>query len=121
MKKVILILGVFILSISMSIAAPNGRKDYFVGKWDVVCVGTPGGDSKMIVNLLRKNGKLQGTILREGQDATEISEIEEMKNAVKVYFRHKLFKVNLLLERKDDTHCTGSLMGQFSAKSVRLK
>ncbi len=121
MRKVILILGVFMLLVSMTVKAQSGRKDYFVGKWDVLCVGTPGGDSKMIVNLVRKNGKLQGAILREGQDPAEISEIEEMKNAVKVYFYHKLFKVNLLLEKKDDAHCFGLLMGHFQAKSVRLK
>jgi hypothetical protein len=102
------------------IKAQKVHKDYFVGKWEVVCVGTPGGDSKMIVSLVRKNGKLEGTVTPVGKEPKEIIEVEEMQNAVKVYFRHNLFKVNLLLDRKDDNHTSGFLMGKFQAKSVRL-
>lgn len=111
MKKVISILSAIIILLSLPLKAKNKHKDYFVGKWNVVCEGTPGGDSKMIVSLVRKDGKLVGTVTPSGKEPKEIVEIEELKNAVKVYFRHNLFKVNLLLERGDENHTTGSLMG----------
>lgn len=119
MKKINLILVISMLLASFSVNAAR-QKDYFVGKWSVDCIGTPGGDSKMIVKLIRKAGKLEGTVTPLGKEAKEIIEVEEMKNTVKVYFRHSLFKVDLLLKKKDDNHSTGFLMGTFQATGVRL-
>jgi hypothetical protein len=120
MKKINLILVISMLLASFSVNAA-GQKDYFIGKWSVDCIGTPGGDSKMIVNLFRKAGKLEGSVTPSGKEAKDIIEVEEMNNAVKVYFRHSLFKVDLLLERKDNNHSTGFLMGKFQATGVRIK
>ena len=121
MKKTKLILSALIVLLSFTLKAQTKHKDYFTGKWNVVVVGTPGGDSKMIVNLSRKNGELGGTIIREGKDPAEIIETEETKNAVKVYFRHNFFKVNLLLAKKDEIHCDGSLMERYKATGIRIK
>ena len=120
MKKVNFILVAFILLVSLSLNAQNRHTDFFVGKWDVIAVGTPGGDSKLIVSLARKDGKLEGVIIRSGQDPTEISKVEETKDAVKVYFRHNIIKVNLSLVKKDENHSTGSLMGKYPAKGTRI-
>lgn len=120
MKKVKIILATLVLLVSFSISAQNEHKDYFVGKWNVVAVGTPSGDSKMIVSLSRKNGKLEGTIIRTGQDPKEISKVEETLNSVKVYFRHLFYKVKLTLIEKDENHVAGSLMDKYKATGVRL-
>jgi hypothetical protein len=120
MKKVNFIVVAFFLLVSLSLNAQNRHSDFFVGKWDITAVGTPGGDSKLIVNLARKNGKLEGVVIRSGQDPTEISKVEETKDAVKVYFRHNIIKVNLSLVKKDVNHSTGSLMGKYPAKGTRI-
>ncbi len=120
MEKAKIILATLIFFVSISISAQTEHKDYFVGKWNVVAVGTPSGDSKLIVNLSRKNGKLEGTIIRTGQDPKEISKVEEAPNSVKVYFRHLFYKVKLTLIEKDETHVTGSLMDKYKASGVRL-
>lgn len=74
----------------------------------------------MIVKLIRKAGKLKGLLLlfRE-RSQRDYREAEEMKNTVKVYFRHSLFKVDLLL-KKMITIQQAFLMGTFQATGVRL-
>lgn len=121
MRKIHLIVGVYMLLLIVPGKAQTKQKDFFIGKWDVLVVGTPGGDSKMIVTLSRKDGQLVGTIIREGKDPAEIIEIEETKNSVKVYFRHNFFKVNLFLSKKDETHCIGTLMERFKATGIRTR
>lgn len=120
MRKVNLILVAFILLVSITIKAQTPHTDYFVGKWEVVAVGTPGGNSKLTVNLTRKNGKLEGNILSANEDPITISKVEETTNSVKVYFRRNFFKINLALVKKDDTHTLGSLMDKYKATGVRL-
>jgi len=57
MKKINLILVISMLLASFSVNAA-GQKDYFIGKWSVDCIGTPGGDSKMIVKCLKEYCKM---------------------------------------------------------------
>ena len=85
-----------------------------------MAVGTPGGDSKLIVNLSRRNGKLEGTIIRPDKNPTAISKVEETTTSVKVYFRHLFYKVKLSLEKRDDNHVVGSLMDKYKASGVRM-
>jgi hypothetical protein len=120
MKKIKIISAILVLFVSLSMSAQTEHKDYFVGKWNVVAVGTPSGDSKMIVSLSRKNGKLEGTIIRSGLDPKEISKVEETPNSVKVYFRHLFYRVKLTLVEKDENHVAGSLMDKYKASGVRL-
>jgi len=69
---------------------------------------------------MRKNGKLEGTVIRSGKEPTEISKIEETTNSVKVYFRHLFYKVKLSLDKRDDNHIVGSLMDKYKASGVRM-
>jgi hypothetical protein len=120
MKKVNLILATFILLVSMTIKAQTSHKDYFAGKWDVVAVGTPGGDSKLLVTLYRKEGKLTGTVYSKADGTKEIKKVEETGNSLTVSFKHSWFTVNLLMNKKDDTHVNGSLTDNYKASGVRL-
>ena len=120
MKKVNLIIIVFTLFVSLTVEAQNTHQDYFAGKWNVVAVGTPGGDSKLIVNLSIRNGKLKGTIIRSGKEPAEISKVEETTNSVNVYFRHLFYKVKLSMVKRDDNHVVGSMMDKYKASGVRM-
>jgi hypothetical protein len=121
MKKVSLVFVVILFLATGFVNAQTASKDYFVGKWSVLAVGTPGGNSKMVVDLKRVNGKLEGKILREDKDPVEISKVEETPTSIKVYFRHLFYKVTLQLTKKDDVHTDGILMGKYKSTGVRLK
>jgi hypothetical protein len=97
--------------------------DYFVGKWNTTVYGTPNGDAKMVLDLKREEGKLSGTILASAEqgEALPISELEEKDNSITVYFTAAGYQVNMTLEKKDDDHVTGNMMGMFSADGERVK
>ena len=110
------------LGLSFGAKAQTSNPDYFAGKWNVIVEGTPGGDAKMIVSLGRKEGKLEGVILDSLQkEIAKISSIEETEKSVTVNFTSQGYDVNLLMEKKDDDHVTGNMLGMFDAKGERIK
>ena len=120
MKQKIFLAALLFSLTSVVVAAP-GSGDYFVGKWDVMIYGTIGGDEQMIIELKRVDGKLEGAIVGPTDDVKPFFKIEEKPDTVKVYFKHLFFKVNLQLEKKDDTHVTGLLQEKYKAKGKRMK
>lgn len=115
------ILGFLFLFSLLSVSAQTVHNDYFVGKWDVMVYATPSGDERMIIELKRVNGKLAGAIVGPTDDVKPFKKIEETPSSVKLYFRHLIFTVNLMLQKKDDIHCTGFLQGKYKANGVRMK
>jgi hypothetical protein len=96
--------------------------DYFIGKWNVLVKGTPQGDSKMLMHLENKEGKLAGNI----QDTTdkEIAKIDSTLLAgeeVTVYFNASGYDVYMKLKKKDDDHAEGGLLDMFEAMADRVK
>lgn len=119
MRKIIF--SVLLLSTFLLTGAQNKTKDYFVGKWSVLTTGTPGGDSKMMIHIVRTDGKLTGIIYRTGEEPTETSKIEEAGNTATIYFKHKLFTVKIALQKKDAIHAEGSMLDNFPVNAVRIK
>jgi hypothetical protein len=124
MKKVnVVFAGVLLLVLSIVTNAQN-TTDFFVGKWNLVAEGAPGGDTKMIVNLDRNEGKLTGTIKIGDQDDVKFSKAEEKEASLILYFTSTHgYDIKLVLEKKDDNHVTGTLdtgiMGTFDVKGER--
>jgi hypothetical protein len=102
--------------------AATTTTDYFPGKWNVVIMGTPGGDAKMTFALERKEGKLSGAVQDStGKELTKITSIEEKDKSITAAFTIQSYDVTLTLDPIDDDHVKGSLMGMFDAKGVRVK
>ena len=95
-------------------------EDVFAGKWEVLIEGTPSGDSKMIVELERKDGKLAGTIVRDGAAPAKISRVEEKAKSITAYFNSSGYDVYLFLEKKGDNDAEGSMMDMFDARAKRV-
>jgi len=124
MKKLCqLFIGLFILLLSFNgYAQTKTGADYFEGKWDVLVKGLPSGDTKMFFVLEKKDTTLTGAV----QDSTgkEISKIDKAEigaTTATVYFVAQGYDVNLLMNKKDEDHITGSLMGMFDAEGDRVK
>lgn len=102
--------------------ATTTTTDYFPGKWNVVIMGTPGGDAKMTFALERKDGKLSGAVQDStGKELTKITSIEEKDKSITAAFTIQSYDVTLTLDPIDDDHVKGSLMGMFDAKGTRVK
>ncbi len=133
MKKLTLIFTVMLaLTMSLTVkaqtaapataAATTTTADYFAGKWNVIVMGTPGGDAKMTFVFERKDGKLTGAVQDStGKEMSKISQVDEKDKTITAAFKAQDYDVTVTLEPVDDDHVKGSLMGMFDAKGVRVK
>src|SRR3954463_15576127 len=111
----------FVLSLNANAQSKTGA-DYFTGKWSVLVKGTPNGDAKMTLVLDKKDSTLTGVIQDStGTEISKISKAELNENTLTVYFTSQGYDVNLEMNKKDDDHVTGSLMGMFDAEGDRVK
>jgi len=124
MKKLSqLFFGLFILMLSSSVQAQSKTgASYFEGKWDVLVKALPQGDTKMVFVLESKDTTMTGVV----QDTTgtliaKIDKIELGDVTATLYFSAQGYDVNLVMNKKDEDHITGSLMGMFDAEGDRVK
>jgi hypothetical protein len=112
----------FLLLSTNMIAQLKPGADYFKGKWNVLIKGTPNGDTRMIVLLENKNDSMTGVI--QDTTSTEISKISKIEltdTSATVYFTAQGYDVDLVMNKKDNDHITGSLMSMFDAEGERVK
>jgi hypothetical protein len=123
MKKLTTILaGLSLLILTLGVKAQTSNADYFVGKWSVLLKGIPGGDSKLIFILEKKEDKITGVVQDStGTEVAKLSNTELKENEITLYFTAQGYDVNLNLKKKDDDHVTGSLMSMFDAEGERIK
>ena len=112
----------FMLLTTNMFAQPKPGADYFKGKWSVLIKGTPNGDIRMFFLPENSNDSTTGVV----QDSTraeisKISKVELTDTSATVYFTAKGYDVNLVMNKKDNDHITGSLMSMFDAEGERLK
>jgi hypothetical protein len=123
MKKAsLLFAGLFFLLLSVNVKAQTPGSDYFTGKWSVLIKGTPNGDAKMTVTLQKQDTTWAGNIQDStGQLNTKIDKVELNGDKITLYFSAQGYDVNLEMDKKDDDHITGSMMGMFDAEGERVK
>ena len=124
MKKVsVLFAGLFFLLLSLNVNAQTKTgADYFVGKWNVLVKGTPDGDRKMIFVLEKKDTTMTGVVQDStGKELSKIDKVELNGDKATLYFTVQSYDVNLEMNKKDDDHITGSVMGMFEAEGDRVK
>jgi len=124
MKKIrtILVTVFFLLMATAGNAQSKAGADYFDGKWSVLLKGTPGGDTKLVFSLEKKNDSISGVVLdTAGVEITKLTKVELKDSVINMYFTTQGYDVNLLLTKKDDDHVTGSLMSMFDAEGERKK
>lgn len=121
MKKLSVIFTV-VAALFITLNTRAQTKDYYPGKWSILVMGTPNGDSKMTFVLERKDGKLTGAVQDStGKELTKITSIDEKDKEITAAFTIQSYDVTLTLDPVDDDHVKGSLMGMFEAKGVRVK
>jgi len=124
MKKLITVFtGLFFLLITFNSSAQSKTgADYYEGKWSVLLKGIPGGDSKLIFILNKKDTTITGIVQdTTGAEISKLSNVELKGDEITLYFTAQGYDVNLALKKKDDDHVTGNLMGMFEAEGERLK
>jgi hypothetical protein len=124
MKKLSqLFVGFFILLLSSNVEAQSKTgTDYFEGKWNVLVKALPQGDTKMVFVLERKDTTMTGVVQDStGTQIAKLDKVEISDVTATVYFSAQGYDVNLVMNKKDEDHVTGSLMGMFDAEGDRVK
>jgi hypothetical protein len=124
MKKLsVFVATIFLLGFSMGASAQTkGHADFFAGKWNVLVKGLPDGDTKMIVQLDKKDATLTGLIQDStGTEIAQFSKVELVDSTVTLYFTAQNYNVNLQLIKKSQDRVTGSMMDMFDAEGDRVK
>ena len=124
MKKVSsVLLGVFILLMSFGANAQEKKgAEYFAGKWSVLVTGLPDGDRKMIFVLEKKDATLTEVVQdTTGKEIAKIDKVDLADKTATLYFTANEYDVNLEMNKKDEDHITGTLMGMFAAEGDRVK
>jgi hypothetical protein len=97
-------------------------EDAFVGSWKVKAYGLPQGDTDMIIQFEKKEGKLSGGIVDTvTQEVNPFTSIETGTNTVKAFFTAQGFNAFLTLEKKDESNVTGSIMDMFKMEGAKAK
>jgi hypothetical protein len=115
--------AIFLLALSFCADAQTKTgADYFEGKWNVLVKALPQGDTKMFFTLDKKDASLTGAVQDStGKEIAKLDKVELADTTVTVYFSAQGYDVNLVMNKKDDDHVTGSLMGMFDAEGDRVK
>jgi hypothetical protein len=116
-------LGLALLLVSIDVHAQSKTgSDYFEGKWNVLVKGLPNGDTKMFFVLEKKDTTMTGEVQDStGKQIAPIDKVEINGTSATVYFTAQSYDVNLVMNKKDDDHITGSLMSMFDAEGERVK
>ena len=116
LKLLILVMAIFAAS---SLFATGTKQDYFVGKWNVEIKGTPGGDSKLVVDLKKVGEEIKGTVSSKKDGTVDIKETELTEDGMVISFKSGWFTVELLMKEKDANHCACKLAGRYDGRSER--
>jgi cytochrome c len=107
-----------------ALVASNKSGDFFVGKWNTTIIGTPGGDTKAVLTLLRENNNLAGNLGgMMGSDQSVVLEkvVEGDDGNLTIHFEANSMKINMTLVKKDENNLTGKVMGMLDVSAERIK
>jgi len=129
MKKVTVILaGVFFLLISSganaqakAVADSLSGEAYFIGKWNILAKSLPQGDTKMVIIIEKKEGKLTGNISDPASSEVpmEFTSVTINGNVLNAVFTAQGMDIPLDITKKDDKNITGNIMGMFDIEGSR--
>ena len=125
MKKLSLVLFsvMAIAFATTSLHAQTSTPDFYAGKWDVLAKGLPQGDTHLFFIITEKDGKLSG-ILQDTATKTDIplTKVEkDSKGGLVINFTAQGYDVTMNMEKKDEDHIAGNMMGMFDCTGVRIK
>jgi hypothetical protein len=126
MKKALIIIAGIIITLIVNTGTINAQvkitgEKYFIGKWNVMVYGVPDGDTKMIINIEKKEDKLTGNMSdpAKSDPPLELSNIEVADSTFKATFSAQGMDISLLLKIKDDKNITGNMMDMFDIKGTK--
>lgn len=124
MKKLnALLVGLFILASTITMAQPTSGFEYFQGKWNVVANG-PNEEVKMVISFEKIQDQIISIITdSEGKELFKVNSTTINESKAKIMFViPNQGEVDMVLTKKDDDHLTGAIMeGMATSVGERMK
>jgi hypothetical protein len=127
MKKVnVFLTGVFFILISFGTNAQTQPsvtgETFFIGKWYILAKGTPQGDTKMVLTVEKKDGKLTGNLndTTSTDGLREFTSITIKETTLSAVFSAQGMDIPLDITKKDEKSITGNIMGMFDIEGSRV-
>lgn len=128
MKKVTIILSMILMALlltnsSLSAQEKNTGEKFFTGKFNLMVYGLPDGDTKMVLNIIKKDDKLTGTIgtPEQAEPPMELSGITIADSTLDATFIAQGMDISLFFKIKDDKNITGNMLNMFDIKGIKEK
>ncbi|RKD90866.1 hypothetical protein [Mangrovibacterium diazotrophicum] len=122
MNKVFSILMGMFLMLTVFANNVQAEGEYFLGKWNIMVMGTPNGDSPMKAEVVKKDGKI--VVLMQSEEGGELKPVDRFEisdTELTAYWVAGGYNVYLFLEKVDEDNVEGSLMDMFDATGERAK
>jgi hypothetical protein len=126
MKKVsiilsVILLGLFAFTISIDAQEVNAGEKNFIGKWNLMVYGLPDGDTKMVMNIEKKEEKLSGTLTSttSTDPPLELTNLVVADSTLNASFSAQGMDITLLFKLKDAKNVSGSMMDMFDIKGTK--
>lgn len=112
---------VICMALFLSVSAQS-NVDYFLGKWNVLILGTPQGDAKVTFKFEKIDGKIQGSVLDStAKEISKITNISEKDKTILGGFSASGYDLTFELTPVDQDNAKGNVIGMFDAKATRIK
>jgi hypothetical protein len=109
MKKALIITSGIILILIVNTGTINAQakiteEKYFIGKWNVMVYGVPDGDTKMVINIEKKEDKLTGNMSdpAKSDPPVELAGIEIADSTLNASFSAQGMDISLSFKIQDD-------------------
>lgn len=99
----------------------NTGEKFFTGKFNLMVYGLPDGDTKMVLNINKKDDKLVGTLgaAEQADPPMELSNIAISDSTLSATFSAQGMDISLFFKIKDDKNITGNMLDMFDIKGTK--
>jgi hypothetical protein len=123
MKKlvVLLMMAVFLSGIQSNVAQAAVQSDgeeFYIGKWELMAFGLPDGDTKMMMEVSKKDGKLIGWV-GSPEQRFEFIEVTIKGDKLSVFFVSNGYDAYIDLE-KDGEKVVGTMNDMFDMTATKI-
>jgi hypothetical protein len=100
------------------------KTDFYAGKWELIFIGTPQGDAKMVATFTRVEGRLEGIIsdpTGQIKESITMTSVDEGTDKITFNFKAQGYDIAVDLEKVDDDNLKGMMMNMFESKAKRMR
>lgn len=113
-------LTIILLMASVLTSLAQDSTKYFEGKWDVLIKETPNGDVVMPMTFAMEDGEYVGYFTDESGEQKRMDKVNDDLDKISMAFFIAGYDVTMDLEKVDENHMKGMVMGMLAAEATRV-